>query len=438
MPTKTGLQLAPGLQLALVLQIALAVLLAAGLASLAGPAQAHTRSQSYSTWQLLPNGEVRGTFTVDQRRATLLYALHPDASSLTQAVALHLLATIFVTAGDDNCIASGTPQILGSAPHQLRFELDFNCPQPSSAAPVQFRIGAFFPVAASHVHFIRVQDADGDEHETLLTASRQVFAPQQGATGEQQLRGFGAYVMLGAEHVASGYDHLAFLLALLLLAGSAWRILLTITGFTLGHSLTLALAVPGYIQPNERAVEALIGFSIAFVAVQAVLTHSANWRYRSVIPWAVTALCLLAGVLPALLARPGLPWAVTLGVALFSFCVLRADNLSVQRQSARGISSNQARTHGFWLATAFGLAHGAGFAGALLQSGVSGLPLLPTVLSFNLGVELGQIAIVAVLAGLYWLLRPLLAAHRLQLLTLCATLLWSLGLYWFFSRSLQF
>lgn len=144
-----------------------------------------------------------------------------------------------------------------------------------------------------------------------------------------------AYVGLGVEHILGGTDHLLFVLALFLLVGATRRLLATITAFTLAHSLTLALATLGVVHVPAKPVEAVIALSIVFVAAEIV--HG------------------LAG-------RPGItaqrPWLV---------------------------------------AFVFGLLHGLGFAGALAAVGIPPQAIPTALLAFNVGVELGQLAFVAVL-----------------------------------------
>ena len=78
------------------------------------------------------------------------------------------------------------------------------------------------------------------------------------------------YIALGTEHIFGGLDHIAFLLALVLVCGRKRDLLWAITGFTLGHSLTLAFASLGWVAPDMSLVEAAIGFTIALVAVEKV------------------------------------------------------------------------------------------------------------------------------------------------------------------------
>lgn len=133
---------------------------------------------------------------------------------------------------------------------------------------------------------------------------------------------------MGTEHILLGVDHLAFVVGLCLIARGR-RLLILISGFTLGHSLTLALATLGWVRIPSLPVEACIALSIAFVARQAMLPDA--------------------------------------------------------RQA-----------HGFWLVAAFGLLHGLGFAGALAETGIDQQQLIPALISFNLGVELGQLLFVGI------------------------------------------
>jgi hydrogenase/urease accessory protein HupE len=146
------------------------------------------------------------------------------------------------------------------------------------------------------------------------------------------------YLALGVEHILLGVDHLLFVLALLILVPAARTLLWTITAFTLAHSLTLAAATLGWVAVPPPPVEAAIALSIVFVAGE--IAHGARGR-------------------PGLSARQ--PWLV---------------------------------------AFAFGLLHGFGFAGALHEIGLPQRAIPLALLTFNLGVELGQLLFVgAVLAA---------------------------------------
>ena len=150
-----------------------------------------------------------------------------------------------------------------------------------------------------------------------------------------------AYTVLGVEHILTGFDHLLFVFALLLLVGFRRRLLGTITAFTLAHSLTLASSALGWLTLRPPPVEATIALSIVLVAREAL--HSA----------------------PTLSRR----WP-----ALVAFL--------------------------------FGLVHGLGFAGALQQIGLPAHHLSAALLTFNIGVEIGQLLVVAVAYAVWRLLSP--------------------------------
>lgn len=180
------------------------------------------------------------------------------------------------------------------------------------------------------------------------------------------------YLRLGVEHILLGIDHLLFVTALVLLVRGWRRLAVTITAFTLAHSLTLGAAVLGYVHVPQLPVEALIALSIALVAGE----------------------------------------------------VLRMGQSMADRDAPRA-----------WrLAFAFGLLHGLGFAGALSEVGLPAHAIPVALLTFNLGVELGQVAFVAALL-------PLLAAARRWPAWLQSTAPYAIGslaMFWTIERIASF
>jgi hydrogenase/urease accessory protein HupE len=176
-----------------------------------------------------------------------------------------------------------------------------------------------------------------------------------------------AYLVLGVEHILSGFDHLLFVISLLFLVGFQRRLVWTVTAFTAAHSITLALAALGWLTLRPPPVEACIALSIVLVAGEAL-------RDRQT----------LARRMPALVAF------------------------------------------------IFGLVHGLGFAGALKEFGLPENHLPVALLTFNLGVEAGQLLTV----GLAWLLvlglRRMPWAARLKLPVLYG--IGSVAAYWSWLR----
>jgi hydrogenase/urease accessory protein HupE len=151
-------------------------------------------------------------------------------------------------------------------------------------------------------------------------------------------RGTGAvawsYLVLGVEHILGGIDHLLFVLALLLIVRGTKRLIATVTAFTVAHSLTLAAATLGWVHVPGPPVEAIIALSIVFVASEVVHVGQGRSGLTERVPWVV--------------------------------------------------------------AFSFGLLHGFGFAGALAEVGLPQTSIPLALLTFNLGVEIGQLIFVAV------------------------------------------
>ncbi len=187
-----------------------------------------------------------------------------------------------------------------------------------------------------------------------------------------RLRTAARYLALGVEHIATGWDHLSFVAAIALVARSRRRLLATITAFTLGHSVTLALAALGLAHAPQRAVECAIAWSIVVVAREALHREDHPDDTRGA-PWAVAAL--------------------------------------------------------------FGLLHGFGFAGALGEVGIPRDAVLTSLVGFNLGVELGQVLFVTAGLALAALLTRVRApAPRARRAIAYAT--GTAGAYWCIERAI--
>jgi len=213
---------------------------------------------------------------------------------------------------------------------------------------------------------VRVRLADGRLVSTLLTGRDPAWQipPKRSTTAT-----VGAYLWLGVTHVLGGLDHLLFVLALLLLVHGRGAILLTITAFTVSHSLTLGLTALEWLHVSAPAAEACIAWSLVLSA------------------WEVTR-------------REQLAHPDQMGVAM-----------------------------GFL----FGFVHGLGFAGALREIGLPQDAVVWSLISFNLGVELGQVAFALPgVALLTWLRRREQLYQRVAIgAAYCVGVP---GAYWFWQR----
>lgn len=390
-------------------------LILGGLA--AGNAAAHDRSQSFSHWQV-DGSSLRGEFTIDARRATLLLADAVDPNlALPRLLPLHLHDTVSLQQGPTPCILA-TPRPLPASPGWLRTALHFECPAALSEQAARLQIDALFRYAATHLHLLRITASgtadDVDRQQLLSPGNNRVHIG--GPTTHPAERP--SLLWFGAVHVASGLDHVAFLAALLLLV-SGWRQRLwTITGFTLGHSLTLSLATLGLIRPDIASLEALIAWSIVVTTLQAARLRS--WLSTSMLRRLFAAMACLGGLLWWLdsLAMSAWTWLAATLLLLWTW---------------RHASSSR---YGEWpLASAFGLIHGAGFAGALVAAELPPGQLAGALLRFNLGVEIGQLALLGVMVLATGLIRRWFAT-RTELAAQCsAAVLLALGAYWFALRA---
>jgi hypothetical protein len=218
--------------------------------------------------------------------------------------------------------------------------------------------------------FVRVHWRNGDETVSLLKPMQDtvVLQPQTGSGAA-----ISAYFRLGMQHIWTGYDHLLYLVGLMLLVGNLRALLAVITAFTAAHSLTLAASVLGLVRLQPAPVEAAIALSILFVAVE-----------------------LRRGQL----GKPG-----------------------------------YAHAHPWVVAFAFGLLHGFGFAGALRSIGLPDGAIAAPLLLFNLGIEAGQCLFVAAVATLFWLLVRRAPPARLALQRALPVVIGSLAAWWLIART---
>jgi hypothetical protein len=193
-------------------------------------------------------------------------------------------------------------------------------------------------------------------------------AAQQLPPGESRWARVGRFVLLGIEHILTGYDHIAFLLALVVVTPSLGAVLPIITAFTAAHSITLLLAALRIVAIDSRIVESAIALSICYVAVENLFRKRAAHR-----------------------------WLVTF---------------------------------------AFGLVHGFGFASVLQELVVGKAGLVASVVAFNVGVELGQILIFALMLPVLGLLGKLAEPRKVAVVASAAIGL--LGCTWVLERSLAF
>ena len=385
---------------------------------LAGAADAHTRSLSYSNWSLDEAGaDVRVRISLLELSRL---GLDPNRDMGSDGRAARYLAShLDFSRGDARCDAASPPLARPAEKGWVRFQWRVAC-EASGTPRIESRI--LLREAPSHMHFARVARPEAPVVERVLIEGDSAWSVEEGAS-DSDAGGttLGGYLALGVEHILTGWDHLAFVLALLLLASRLGEVVTLVTSFTVAHSVTLALAVLGVLRPDGAGVEAVIGFSIALVAAENGWLSSGQGR---AVPRITVALLLgLAGL--ALAGIGVLTPTTLLGLALFSGChfaLLRRAESPARLRAA--------------VAFAFGLVHGFGFAGILAEMTLPTDRLVPALFGFNVGVELGQLAVVGLAwPALRWLnTRSATGYHAVADATSAAVC--GLGLYWFLVRAL--
>ena len=180
------------------------------------------------------------------------------------------------------------------------------------------------------------------------------------------------YFVLGVEHILEGFDHLLFVLALLLLVGNIRVLIWTISAFTLAHTITLMLASLDLIHLSSRAVEATIALSIIFVAAEIVYAMRGKIHLSKKYPWAI--------------------------------------------------------------AFGFGLIHGLGFAEALKEIGLPQTEIVPSLIFFNIGVEVGQLLFISFVLLSIWIGKKFFKKYTYNVQLITAYTIGITATVWFLER----
>jgi hypothetical protein len=395
-------------------KLCLMVLLGAGVIA-AAPARAHTRSESRSAWTL-DGPLVHMTFSVADAEAARIsaHAERPDDAALIR----YLDARVGVSAAGEPCRATRPPRIVPAANGFRRVEFQYLC---SSVKAMQLRSEAFFDLVPTHIHFAQVQRPDGEFVEQLLAASHPRLELESAGGNALQSAGFLEFVRMGVMHIFTGVDHMSFLIGLVLISRRLKDLVFVVTGFTLGHSLTLALAVTGIIRPHAEFIDALVALTIALIGAENIVV--ATRRPRIVALW--TGGSLVAMALLRLAGIGLLPPLLLIGSAMFAAYYLMVSGHLRDAGRIRLV-----------VTLVFGLIHGFGFAADLLESRLPPDKLAQILLGFNLGVEAGQLSIVVLLtAVLAVLVRLKWSLPRPLVVDVTASLLVAIGTYWFIGRS---
>lgn len=365
-------------------RLALALLLLGAFAASAG---AHQASSTYSFVEVtgdLRALEYRMLFRPEDLAEVV--GLPADRDPTDERIARregdilsYVLARVAVRSGDAACpVEPQRARVVTEGERFVEVGWRVTCPEPFDPLIIEYEL--FFDLDDLHTGYLRVEVPGRDPADAQLRDGQARFVwDLSGSAPSYAL----AFLTSGIEHILLGFDHICFLLALLLVIGiertpRGWAVrdlrsglrytALIVTSFTVAHTITLISAALGWVTAPSRIVESLIAASIAYVAIEDIVRPQARHRY-----------------------------AITF---------------------------------------AFGLVHGLGFASVLqvmLPPDSAAWPLL----LFNLGVELGQLAFVAVTLPLLWLLARAVgpARYRARVMPALAIALALLALIWLIERS---
>ena len=359
------------------------------------PLNAHYFSESFSKWNVVDN-KVEANFSLLTLESTRIFQVEnyqkimfEENLSETDVFKIYLSQHLKVTSEGKSCSLVDEIKELNSQEGSLNLSLNFECP---SNKEIKIINNALFNLVQSHIHIARIYIDNNLYTEKALFFNDQSIDLNEEKENNSFSNSFSKFFSLGLDHILSGYDHLLFILGLLLLVTNLKRLLLVITGFTIGHSLTLSLSVINIIQVKSSLVEALIGYTIMFVGLEYLYKENNDHRVSMIFITTLSLLLLIFGNL----INPNFPYFLILGILLFSlgyFYLLK--NLNSENNLLSIIT------------IIFGLIHGFGFGGFLLGSKISSENIFSGLLGFNLGVEVGQIIFVLLILLIYKLLMTL-------------------------------
>jgi len=375
--------------------------------------EAHNRSESYSKFNLTSNEQGMAIQVTSSIKQDIFNNLNPT---------LHFKSYESLVAYLDKAINPGSSCKLNESVEinenislgVLKFAWSFQCLQ----IPESISMSLFQDLGVTHTHIARGV-IDGQSVPEFMFASTQ-DAWVIGLPGESNVNqsSYFGYFKSGVQHILSGWDHLTFLLGLLLLFTGRFLII-AITGFTIGHSLTLGLGAMNVLRVHSEIIETLIGFSILLLALEYFHKHA--FEINKLIKNLALSFCAF---LP-LTIFGNLDPILIVGLALFLTFYLSLTN----HYSSPWLP--------LMVTVFFGLIHGLGFASSIAESGIPQDRLLPIILSFNIGVEVGQLVVAFTLLAFLKLTKTYFRFSDFNYLHgAMGAFVFSMGTFWFISRAI--
>ncbi len=340
-------------------------------------AKAHETSESYALI------EVTGTDVL-----VTLSATARDIAKLPQgqSFADYAASAVRLKDNEKSCGLQSREALGLSGKNLDRVRLSFKCPAMNG---LEVQIFLFRDIIAGHVTLATLMRQDAEPLQSAFGGAVDTWSiPALSEAGPARLD-LMRYARLGFVHIFMGPDHMLFLFGLVACFGLTRGLIWAITGFTLGHSIALAMVALHLVQPASYVTESLIGLTIMLVGLDGLVETGTSTRIAAALAVAPILTLLSASILGFGHFAP---------IALAGLCLLVGSYAGLLGQP--GLRS-------WWrpLATIpFGLIHGSGFAGGLIEAGLPPHDLFGPIIAFNLGVEAGQLTLAAASGALLaWL-----------------------------------
>ena len=385
---------------------------------------AHYFSESYSNW-IISDNKVSATFTILKLEATRVLQIDKfqeigQEKQLSEGEVFleYFKPRISVLESSKECLLDKVPSLINGKDEYHTIELSYLCDSTNSIKIIN---NVLFDIAQSHVHLSRISINDQILEKALFYNDQTIFINDLKTKKEKSfVDSLTNFISTGMNHILTGFDHLIFLMGLIILVNNFKHLLIVITGFTLGHSITLALVALNIVVPNTLMIEALIGFTILFIAAEYMMKEEKNF-----IPIIAILLSILTfAAISSLFLQ--------ISMTLISFMALILITIGYF-----GILRNLENKGSFRviITSLFGVIHGFGFGTFLFNSEFDQTNIISALFGFNLGVEIGQIIFLMIFILLNLSLIKLLKSKNHQyLMQTLMIIVSSLGFYWFIQR----
>ena len=385
---------------------------------------AHYFSESYSNWIILDN-KVSATFTILKLEATRVLQIDKfqeigQEKQLSEGEVFleYFKPRISVLESSKECLLDKAPSLINGKDEYHTIELSYLC---ASTNSIKIINNVLFDIAQSHVHLSRISINDQILEKALFYNDQTIFINDLKTNKEKSfVDSLTNFISTGMNHILTGFDHLIFLMGLIILVNNFKHLLIVITGFTLGHSFTLALVALNIVVPNTLMIEALIGFTILFIAAEYMMKEEKNF---------IPIIAILLSILTfAAISSLFLQISMTL-ISFMALILITIGYFGILRNLENKGSFRMIIT------SLFGVIHGFGFGTFLFNSEFDQTNIISALFGFNLGVEIGQIIFLMIFILLNLSLIKLLKSKNHQyLMQTLMIIVSSLGFYWFIQR----